>query len=274
VSGLFGCMFLVGAAFSSDEIVIGAPADIVPLLPPPGASSWDPAAVVEAIRVSRAAFSPADVYDLVDRRAPERVIRAVSERAGEPFDHTWRPLDEIAADARRGQPESTVTVDVETMAQLFTTLQRLEAEVDHAQRSIAPLAPRGAGETERLYERRARRHAIEQVRAVGPAHGRIEATSFVVELPVVEASSDGCRRPVAIADMSDLPFSTFRAGMGALERSNPVNMTSSTIERALFTVEGGFRLEVVGRCGEVARSARFTLRRTHDGRWSGRGDIH
>jgi len=273
VSGLWLWIAMIGAALSGDEIVIRAASDVLPWLPPPKATRWDAAPLVEAIRTSDARFGPADVYDLVDRRAPERVVRAVCERAGEPFDPAWRPLSDIEAEARRGQPAREIQLDAGSMAELFTTLQRLEAEVEAARRRVPALSPRGEGETERLYERRARRHAIQQAQAVGPAQGRIEAVTFAVSLPVVEASRDGCRRPVARADLSELPFSTFRAGMGTLGRTNEVALTSSTIERAVFTVEGGFRFEVVGRCDEVATTAKLSLRRTHDGRWSGRGDI-
>ncbi|MEN0063265.1 MAG: hypothetical protein AAGA48_14015 [Myxococcota bacterium] len=266
-------IFALQAGFAADEIVIERPADIVPLLPPPDATQWDASKVVEAIRVSAYSFTPSDVYDLVDRQAPARVVEAVAQRAGEPYDPTWRPIDAIAAEARQGQTGETLKLDAATIGRLFTTLEGLQKEVDRARRSVAPLAPRGSGETARLYERRARRHAIDVVRAVGPAQGRIEATTFEVVLPVAQETRGGCKRPVALADLSAMPFSTFRAGMGVLHRVNEVSVTSSTIEHAEFSVNNGFRFEIWGRCGEVAEEARIVMRRTHDGQWSGRGDM-
>lgn len=271
--GMLVLMVAMQTGRAADPIVIASPADIPPLLPPPDATRWDPGPVVQAIRESRYAFSPADVYALVDLRAPERVVRAVCERAGEPFDATWRPLRDIAAEARRGQPVQRIEVDVDSFDRLFTTLQRLEAEVAAAGRAVRSPDPRGPAESERLYERRLRRHAIEQARAIGPAEGRLAATTFAVRLPVTVEPHDGCTRPVARVDASHLPFSTFRAGMGTLDRTNPVTLVTSSVDYARFDVNDGLSFEVVGRCGETASTAELELSRTHDGRWAGRGEL-
>ncbi|MEO0601725.1 MAG: hypothetical protein AAF211_09825 [Myxococcota bacterium] len=271
--GLLVMMIAVATAGSADEIVIETPGDIVPRLPPPDAKRWDPAPLVAAIRASAYAFSPADVYALIDRRAPERVIRAVCEKAGEPFDPSWRSLDELAAAARRGQSAERIELGEGDFDRLFTTLQRLEAEVAKAARSVAEPPPRGGDESQRLYERRLRRHASARVRALGPAEGRIAATSFAITLPATRQTRDGCVRPLAIADVSRLPFSTFRAGMGTLDRENVVAVDSETIEQARFTVNGGFRFEVLGSCDADAEQVTLELRRTHDGQWSGTGEL-
>lgn len=264
---------MVDPSFAEDEVVIRTPADLVERLPPPDATRWDATAVVQAIAASPHDWSPADVYELVDRRAHEDVVRAVCREAGELYDERWQPLDQIAAQARQGQAPQTLTLTAANFRTLFTTLAELESDVRRAAARVPTLAPQKPGETQRIYERRVRRHAIDEARAKGPAQGRIDATTFDITLPVAQANRDGCTRPVAAVDVSDLPFATFRAGMGVPDRTNPVEVSSSTIEHAEFSSNQGFRFEVWGDCGKTADEARLTISRTWNGQWSGRGDL-
>lgn len=260
-----------GTALAEDLVILSV-ADIYPLMPPPGAKHWDPAPVVAAVQASPTAFTPKDVYALVDAEVHPEVIKAVAARAALFYDPKWRPLAAQAADARRGQPATTVTVDEKNFVELFEFFNDAKNEITAAEARVGALGTRRDDESQSMFERRSRAHQEALVKARGPFEGRIEATTFSVSLPATVVERDGCKRSVASIPLEAVSFDLFRTGMGTRAASNPVTLVGTpTVDSAQFTTESPRRFEAVGRCGTTGTRLRMTLKRTWDGQWSGSG---
>jgi hypothetical protein len=262
---------LTAAAPAEDGITITKLEDIYPLLPPPGATKWDPAKVVEAVHASDYEFTPKHAYELVDRQVHPEIVKAVCAKAALFYDPSWKPMSVIAAEARRGQPAQTIPLTNADFVRLFEFFNDVKNELEAAEGRIGPLQAQQSSESVSMFERRARKRDEDLTRARGPHEGRIEATTFDLTLDATTADRDGCSRAVAEVDLSNLSFDLFRVGMGVKEVSNPVTVKSSSIESARFTAESPRRFEVLGRCGTKSTRLRMTLVRTWDGKWSGAG---
>ncbi|MEQ1507864.1 MAG: hypothetical protein ABMB14_36890, partial [Myxococcota bacterium] len=253
-------------------ITITRPEDIYAKLPPPGATQWDSAPLVAGVTASTFPFTPKHYYDLLDHEVPPEILRVVAAKAAVFYDPNALPLPRIAANARRGAPKSTVQLDAAHFVVLFEFFNDAKNDLAEADTRVGPLAPRGPSETVNLYERRVRARDEALAKARGPVEGRIEGTTFMVDLPATVAETGGCKRSVATADMSAIAFELFRGALGTIATTAAVKTPNSpTIEAARFTLENPRRFEVIGRCGTTGTKLRMTLTRTFDGTWSGQG---
>lgn len=253
-------------------IVINKVADIYPILPPAGARSWDPKPLIDAIKSSTATFTPKDVYELIDRKVRPDVITPVAAKAGLFYDpNSMLAIADQQAKARGAAMKSSLTLDSATFVQLFEFFQDMKNELDAAEARVGPLQPQQGNETQSIFERRARSHQEQVVKARGPFEGRIQNTTFVVTLDAAVTDRDGCSRSVATWDAGAVSFDLFRLGMGTTKASTALVAlsTSPTVEKAQFTLENPRRFEILGRCGTTASKGRITMTRTPEGAWSG-----
>ncbi len=271
-----------GVAWAEDPkpaptgIVITKVADIYPILPPPGAKTWDPKPLVDAIKASTSTFTPKDVYELIDRKVRPDVITPVAVKAGLFYDpNSMLALSDQQAKARGAAPKQTLTLDAAQFVQVFEFFQDMKNELAGADARVGPLPPQAGNETPSIFERRARSHQEQLVKARGPYEGRMQNTTFAVTLPATVSERDGCSRAVATWDGNGVAFDLFRLGMGTTKASTAiVQLTNSpTVEKAQFTVETPRRFEVLGRCGTAGKTARITMSRTAEGVWSGSAQL-
>lgn len=252
--------------------VINRVEDIWPLLPPPGTKTWNPQPVVDAVNASPHVFTPKDYYACVDHAVPADITKAVAARAAVFYDPSALPLTTLAANARRGQPAQTIPVGASDFTVLFEFFNDVQNDLTEAESHAPPDTPQAPSESQSMYERRMRARDEALVQARGPFEGRIEATTFQVDLPASVVDKDGCKRSYAVVDMSVIPIDLFRVGMGTRATTAIVDTRSSaTVETARFTVENPRRFEVVGRCGTTGTKAHLTMKRTYDGKWSAQG---
>ena len=264
-------MWLGAVAFGQD-LTVAKFEDILAALPPPGATKWDPAPLVGAIGRSTFAFTPKHYYALVDASANAEVTKAVAARAAVFYDPKALPMDTQIANARRGQPKSTIAIGPGNFVELFELFNDVKNDIDAAAAKVGPSAPQGPTESVNLYERRVRTWEEQLVKVKGPLEGRIEATTFQVTLPATVVDRDGCKRSVASVDMTAIEIGLFRTGMGTIATSAPVECRSCpTIETARFTLENPRRFEVLGRCGTTGNKLSLTMNRAAAGAWTGVG---
>lgn len=257
-------------------IVISKVADIYPVLPPAGAKAWDPKPLIDAIKASTATFTPKDVYELIDKKVRPDVIQPVAAKAGLFYDpNSMLALSDQQAKARGSAMKQTVTMDGAQFVQLFEFFNDMKNEIASATTRVGPLEPQKPNETPSIYERRARSHQEQVVKAVGPYEGRIQNTTFAVTLPTTQQEKDGCTRAVAVWDGAPVSFDLFRLGMGTTKASTVMVQlaNSPTVEKAQFTVEPPRRFEVLGRCGTTGKTVRLTMSRTPEGVWSGTAQL-
>lgn len=256
----------------AQDLVVTKFEDIGPLLPPEGATKWDPAPLVAAIGRSTFAFTPNHYYALVDRGANAEVVKIVAAKAAVFYDPKAQPISVQAANARRGQPAVTMAIGATDFVELFEFLNDAKNDTDEVLARIGPAAPRGPSESSNLYERRIRARQEDLVRALGPIEGRIEATTFQVTLPATVQDRDGCRRPVSTVDMTEIEIALFRTGMGTIATVAPVVCRSCpTLDTVRFTLENPRRFEAVGRCGATGTKLSLSMNRKADGTWTGLG---
>jgi hypothetical protein len=257
---------------SAQELVVAKYEDIPPLLPPAGATRWDPAPLVTAIGKSTFAFTPNHFYALLDMGAHPEVVKIVAAKAAVFYDPKALPLPVQAANARRGQPKVTMQIGPGNFVELFEFFNDAKNDIDQAMARIGPAAPQGPSESINLYERRIRTREEQVVKSIGPFQGRIEATTFQVALPAAVVDRDGCKRSVSTVDMSSIDIELFRTGMGTIATTAAIDCKgSATIESARFTLENPRRFEVIGRCGTTGTKLALTMNRSHDGKWTGVG---
>jgi hypothetical protein len=257
-------------------IVITKVADIYPVLPPPGAKSWDPKPLIDAIKVSPTVFTPKDVYELVDRKVRADVIQPVAAKAGLFYDPTARPaISDQQIAARAPAMKQTVTYADGQFVQLFEFFVDRKNDLAAAETRVGPLEPQKGTESQSIFERRARSHQEQVVKAKGPPEGRIQNTTFVVTLAATVSERDGCSRAVAVWDGAAVSLDVFRLGMGTTKASTAlVQLTNSpTVEKAQFTLENPRRFEILGRCGTTGKQGRVTMSRTPEGVWSGTASL-
>ena len=168
--------------------------------------------------------------------------------------------------------KSTIALGPSNFVELFEFFNDTKNDLAAAEASVGKVTPQGPTETINLYERRMRTREENLIKAKGPIEGRIDHTTFTVDLPAVVTERDGCSRSVATADMSELPFDLFRGAMGTVAAAAKLSMSGSTnIETAQFTIEGARRFEAIGRCGTTGTKLKLTMSRSWDGKWTGAG---
>ena len=257
-------------------IVINKVADIYPVLPPAGAKSWDPKPLIDAIKASPTQFTPKDVYELIDRKVRTDVIQPVAAKAGLFYDpNSMLAISDQQVKARATAMKQTLTYDNTSFVQLFEFFSDIKNELAAAEARVGPLQAQQGNETQSIFERRARSHQEQVVKAKGPPEGRIQNASFVVTLTASVSDRDGCSRAVAVWDGAAVSFDLFRLGMGTTKSSSAiVQLTNSpTVEKAQFTLDSPRRFEILGRCGTTGKQGRITMSRSVDGVWTGTASL-
>jgi hypothetical protein len=255
------------------DIEIRRLADIYQHLPPPGATRWDPAKLVNAVDASTIRWTPNHVYELIDKQVPEPIIKVVASKVGLFYDGTQLPLDVQAANARKGASPETITLNEANFGDMFTWFEGIFKDMATAEDEAGIPAMRQATESVNLYERRQRAWEEERIRLVGPHEGRIQSATFVVSLPATTMNRGGCDRPVAIGDASAVDFDLFRNVMGTRLTETPIQLTSHSVETMAFVVGQGRQVVATGRCGAKAGKLEVTLKRSGTGAWTGNGDF-
>lgn len=253
-------------------LTVDSLADIYAALPPEGAKNWDSAPLVDAIGKSAHVFTPNDYYEVLDKQLIPEIVKVVAAKAAVFYDANALPLDAIAAKARLGQTKTTIQIGAGNFVEVLEFFNDVKNDLVAAETRVGAATARGTTESQNAYERRIRTRAEALAKAKGPVEGRVEATTFQVELPATATELDGCKRSVAQFDASGLPFELFRTTFGTTATNAVVDTKgSTTIEQARFTLENPRRFEVVGRCGTTGTKLRMTLNRTYDGKWRGQG---
>lgn len=253
-------------------LTVNSLADVYAALPPEGAKNWDSGPLVDAIGKSTHVFTPNDYYEVLDKRLLPEIVKVMAAKAAVFYDPNAQPLDEIAAKARLGQTKTTIQVGASNFVEVLEFFNDVKNDLAAAETRVGPATPQGKTESQNAYERRIRTRIEALAKAKGPVEGRVESTTFQVELPATPTELDGCKRSVAQFDASALPFELFRTTFGTTATNAIVDTKgSTTIEAARFTLENPRRFEVVGRCGTTGAKLRMTLNRTYDGKWRGQG---
>jgi hypothetical protein len=263
----------VAADAAATSITISKFEDIAPLLPPPGASKWDPAPLVAGIGASTFTFTPKHYYALVDRgNVHPDVVKAVAAKAAVFYDPSAKPLPTQAQTARQSAPASTVPLNQGNFVELFEFFNDVKNDLAAAESSAGSTAPQSASESINAYERRVRTRDEKLVALKGPIEGKVDKTTFVVDLPASVVEQGGCKRSVSSVTLDELSFDLFRTAMGTVAPTARVSVGGSTnIETAQFSIEGSRRFEVIGRCGTTGTKLHLSMSRTWDGKWTGQG---
>ena len=257
---------------ASEGIEIRRVGDIYPHLPPPGATRWTPDKLVAAIEASSVRWSPADVYELIDKEVPQPVIKAVAAKCGLFYDGSQLPLQVQAQKAREGAPAETVPVGEDNVGAFFGWFEQVFADIEKAEEQV-PVTMRKPNETQDQYERRQRANEEQRIRLVGPHEGRIQMATFELSIPATVAEREGCVRPVASLDASAVDFDLFREVMGTRLTETLVQITSHSVDKMAFSVAPRRELYALGRCGAKASRLEMTLKRSADRVWTGNGDF-
>jgi hypothetical protein len=248
------------------------------------AAAKPPAEIIEFVHAHKGEWLPRHVYQLIDAKAPPDIIKAVAAHAVVFYDGTNpKSLEQVAVAARAGMaPQSVKLTD---FVILFEWFADLKTEIDQLHASVPPLKPQQPGETTAQYDVRKRTWDEDLIMAVTPAEGRIDLTTFDVELPALyTADAKGCAVGTAEVPLDQVNYFTFRTAMGTTNQKVPVAPKKSR------SIAGGefyngetkyFRVTSKPACGEVASGlissggkAKLLLNRsTKGGDWTAAGEF-
>jgi hypothetical protein len=241
-----------------------------------------PTEIIEAVHQHKGEWLPHDVYALIDSGAPPEVIKAVAAHAVVFYDGVNpKSLVAIAAEARQGIPPQTVSAT--DMLLLFEWFADEKAEADQLRASVPALEPMKDGETQSQYDIRKRTYDEDLVRTVTQADGKIDVTTFHVDLPAsFSADAKGCAVGSVLVSLDAVNYFTFRAAMGTTAPKVPLILKKS---RSIASGEfdngetKAFRLTSKPVCGPPAAGlssgkAVFDLSRTaKGGDWAVAGEF-
>jgi len=240
--------------------------------------------VIEYVHAHKGDWLPRHVYQLIDAKAPPDVIRVMAAHAVVFYDGTTpKSLEAVAASARVGMsPQTIVLTD---FLILFEWFGDLKTEADGLRAGIPALKPQQGGETPAQYDIRKRTYDEDVILAVTPVEGKIDLTTFEVELPATyTADAKGCAVGTAEVALDQVNYFTFRTAMGT---TNPKVAVAPKKSRS---IAGGefyngetkyFRITSKAACGEAGNSlivgggkAKLQLSRTaKGGDWSAAGEF-
>ncbi len=248
------------------------------------ASAKPPAEVIEYVHAHKGEWLPRHVYQLIDAEAPPDVIQIMAAHAVVFYDGT-KPLslEAVAASARAGMTPQTIALT--DFVVLFEWFADLKTEIDGLRAGVPPLKPQQAGETTAQYDVRKRTWDEDVLLGVGPAEGRIDLTTFTIDLPAIYiADAKGCAVGTAEVPLDQVNYFTFRTTMGTTNPKVPVAAKKSR------SIAGGefyngetkyFRITSKPACAEAGSSlvagggkAKLQLNRTaKGGDWTAAGEF-
>lgn len=248
------------------------------------AAAKPPAEVIEFVHAHKGEWLPRHVYQLIDAKAPPDIIRVVAAHAVVFYDGTKpKSLDEIAASARTGMAAQTVPLT--DFVILFEWFVDLKSEADQLRASVPALKPQQPTESAAQFDIRKRTYDEDVIFAVTPAEGRIDLTTFSVELPALfTADAKGCAIGTVEVPLDQVNYFTFRTSMGTTNQKVPI------VPKKSRSIAGGefyngetkyFRLNSKAVCGEAGNSlisaggkAKVLLNRTaKGGDWTAAGEF-
>ncbi len=263
---------------------VSAPAAVVDDVLAMCTAAKPPNEIIEVVHAHKGEWLPRHVYQLIDAKAPPDVIKAVAAHAVVFYDGVNpRSLEAVAAQARAGM--APATVKLADFVILFEWFADLKTEVDALRAGVSALKSQQPGETTAQLDVRKRTYDEDIVLAVTPAEGRIDLTSFEVELPVrYSADPKGCAVGTAEVPLDQVNYFTFRTAMGTTNQRVPVVGKKSRSVSAGEFYNGEtkyFRITSKAACGEVASGliasggkVRLLLNRTaKGGDWTASGEF-
>lgn len=230
-----------GAAYAA------GPADVMALLDQKKTAPE----IVTAINSGTEAWRPRDVYALVDRKAPADVIKAAAAKAAVFYDGTnITSLDDQWKKGIAAVPEQKIDLKADAdWAKFFAFYDQVKTEADAARGKSGskPSVPND-GENEAAFDKRVRAWEESAQAALVPSEGKIDRTTFNVEVKFKPGAFDGtCYAPVTVkVDLSAYSFAQWRTAMGkAASTTLPIAKPSgkSNLADIKFTSDGGQRLE-------------------------------
>jgi 3,4-dihydroxy-2-butanone 4-phosphate synthase len=150
------------------------------------------AEIIEFIHANKGSWLPRDVYALIDKGVSSAYVQVVAAHAVVFYDGvTPKSLATIAAEARAGIPAATVMAN--DLVVMFEWFADVKAESDALRKQVPPLEPQRSGETPAQFDVRKRLYDEDLVRAVTPADGKIDLTTFSSDLAATfSADAKGC----------------------------------------------------------------------------------
>jgi len=180
------------------------------------------AEIIEFIHANKGSWLPRDVYALIDKGVSSAYVQVVAAHAVVFYDGvTPKSLATIAAEARAGIPAATVMAN--DLVVMFEWFADVKAESDALRKQVPPLEPQRSGETPAQFDVRKRLYDEDLVRAVTPADGKIDLTTFSSDLAATfSADAKGCAVGAVSVDLTAVPYFTFRTAMGNTTAKNPI----------------------------------------------------
>jgi hypothetical protein len=258
--------------------------DVLAMLDKPDTKPVD---VVAAINASTDKWLPHHVYALIDRHAPREVIGAVAAKAAVFYDGSQLSLDDQGAATRAAVPPEVVPVhSADDLVMIFEFFNDVKNEIDAAKASAGPKPTQNAGEMEAVFDKRARAFDESVVAAIAPSEGKIDATTWAVELPAALGAPDakGCQKVELLADLPSVGYLLFRTAMGGNLVLYDVTFPKPiTVEKLQWGGENSRRLQGTSwpicdptALATLSSGVKFkgTLHRTHlGGDWTGTGEF-
>lgn len=210
---------VVGVALLASARALAAPVDTVLSMVAEKKPSTE---IIEVVHQNKGAWMPRDVYTLIDKQAPTDVIKAVAAHAVVFYDGTSpKSLDAIAAEARAGMPPQTVRADDPIV--MFEWFADVKADSDALRATVPPVTPQKPGETPAQFDVRKRQWDEDLVRTLAPVDGKIDTTTFLMDLPATFAlDAKNCAVGTAKVSLDAVNYFTFRTAMGSTLAKVPV----------------------------------------------------
>ncbi len=273
---------VVGVALLASARALAAPVDTVLSMVAEKKPSTE---IIEVVHQNKGAWLPRDVYTLIDKQAPADVIKAVAAHAVVFYDGTSpKSLDAIAVEARAGRAPQTVRAD-DPIA-MFEWFADVKADSDAMRKSVPPVDPQKPGETPAQFDVRKRMWDEDLVRALAPVDGKIDTTTFLMDMPATfAADAKNCAVGSARVTLDAVNYFTFRTAMGSTLAKVPIAPKKSrSIAGGEFVNSGDAKYLVVTSkpvCGEPGAGliasggkAKLQLARTSKGGdWTAAGEF-
>lgn len=285
---MLACTLLAGPVAFGQEGQDGPKfSDIVTMLKDKNAQ-YKQDKIQEAVEQSAHTWRPKDVYELLDLGASPPVLSVAAAKAKMFWDGSARTLAQVLQDGREGAPAETVKVrGNDELVIVFEHFNDIKYGMEEAKQGVGPLQPRQGYEDDIKYDMRKRDHDLKMAAALAPWEGRINKTTFEIELTGGFTPHDGkCTQAHIEVDLSQVSFELYRYSMGGLKVDVPIEIGgNANIESARWTASGSRRFEAKSKpiCVSAAQAAtlasqgsklQITLSRPFDSdKWTGTGSF-
>lgn len=249
-----------------------------------------PAEIAELITKSTDPWLPHDVYALIDRRAPVEITKAAAGKAAMFYDgKNLLPMDDLWKREIATVPPQTIDIKSDAeFSKIFEFFDSIKAESDAAKKGAGAKPTKNASETDNTFDKRARAADEQLVGILGPIEGKIDQTTFSIEVPLKLGAYDGSRcwgAPTYHVDLSSQPFQSWRNTNGTKGDQVVVldkKSTNVASVKWIGTTPYGFDVvgkslcpyEYAGELGGQGVKLKLTMKRTRKGEdWTGHAVI-